>query len=107
MGGTSNGNNSICSNGGHFFENDNPSIKFYTNGFIRAISEALDVLMSRFSEVDKISKSLLVWQLYIYPPFHELVVEELEGRCRYKYRVRDKRTRRGTGTIATNDKKHE
>eukprot|EP00551_Chaetoceros_affinis_P008889 CAMPEP_0203670304 /NCGR_PEP_ID=MMETSP0090-20130426/6421_1 /ASSEMBLY_ACC=CAM_ASM_001088 /TAXON_ID=426623 /ORGANISM="Chaetoceros affinis, Strain CCMP159" /LENGTH=178 /DNA_ID=CAMNT_0050535133 /DNA_START=38 /DNA_END=573 /DNA_ORIENTATION=- len=80
LGGTSNGNNGICSNGGNFFESDNPIIKSYTNGFIKAFSEAPDVLTSGFAKVDKILKSLFVRRLYIYPRFHELVVEELEGK---------------------------
>lgn len=49
-------------------------------GFIKAFSDAADVLMSGFAKVDKILKALHVRRLYLYPRFHASVADELERR---------------------------
>ena len=48
-------------------------------GFIKAFSDAADVLMSGFAKVDKILKALHVRRLYLYPRFHASVADELEA----------------------------
>jgi DNA excision repair protein ERCC-4 len=53
-------------------------IQSFRYGFIKAFSDAPDTLMSGFAKVDKILKALFVRRLYIYPRFHDIVVEELE-----------------------------
>lgn len=50
------------------------------NGFVKAFSDAADVLMSGFAKVDKILKALHVRRLYLYPRFHATVADELERR---------------------------
>lgn len=47
-------------------------------GFVKAFTDAPDLLMSGFAKVDKVLKSLFVRKLYLYPRFHEAVSEELE-----------------------------
>jgi len=49
-------------------------------GFVKAFSDAADVLMSGFAKVDKILKALHVRRLYLYPRFHASVADELERR---------------------------
>ncbi len=59
----------------------NPSselMKSFQDGFIKAFSDAPDSLMAGFAKVDKVLKALFVQRLYIYPRFHEEVVQELE-----------------------------
>ena len=52
----------------------------FTGGFVKAFSDAADILMSGFAKVDKILKALHVRQLYLYPRFHASVADELERR---------------------------
>jgi DNA excision repair protein ERCC-4 len=47
-------------------------------GFIKAVTDAPDVLLAGFAKVDKILKALFVRKLYLYPRCHEWVAEELE-----------------------------
>lgn len=53
-------------------------LESHRNGFIKAFSDHPDSLMSGFAKVDKILKALFVRRLYIYPRFHDLVIEDLE-----------------------------
>lgn len=46
--------------------------------FIKAFSDAPEGLLSGFSKVDKTLKALQVRNLYLYPRFHEVVLEELD-----------------------------
>ena len=55
-----------------------PILQSHRNGFIKAFSDHPDSLMSGFAKVDKILKALFVRRLYIYPRFHDLVIEDLE-----------------------------
>jgi DNA excision repair protein ERCC-4 len=51
-----------------------------SGGFVKAFSDAADMVMSGFAKVDKILKALHVRQLYLYPRFHASVADELERR---------------------------
>lgn len=53
-------------------------IQSLQNGFVKAFTDAPDVLMSGFAKVDKILKCLFVRKLYLYPRFHESISLELE-----------------------------
>ena len=48
-------------------------------GFIKAITDNADALISGFAKVDKILKALHVRKLYLYPRFHHTIRNELEG----------------------------
>ena len=48
--------------------------------FCKAISENPEKLMSDFGRVDKVLKALYVRRLYLYPRFHAIIREELEGK---------------------------
>ena len=48
-------------------------------GFIKAITDNADALISGFAKVDKILKALYVRKLYLYPRFHHAIRNELEG----------------------------
>jgi DNA excision repair protein ERCC-4 len=49
-------------------------------GFVKAFSEAPDVLLSGFAKVDKVMKALYVRRLFLYPRFHSTIADELERR---------------------------
>jgi DNA excision repair protein ERCC-4 len=61
-------------------DNDNYSaMKRDGSGFIKAITDNADALISGFAQVDKILKALYVRKLYLYPRFHHSIRNELEG----------------------------
>lgn len=69
----------------------------FSGGFVKAFSDAADILMSAFAKVDKILKALHVRQLYLYPRFHASVADELERRPPHVdelHQVRSMRTMR-------------
>lgn len=49
-------------------------------GFVKALSEAPDALLSGFAKVDKVMKALYVRRLYLYPRFQSSIADELERR---------------------------
>jgi DNA excision repair protein ERCC-4 len=49
------------------------------SGFIKAITDNADALMTGFAQVDKILKALHVRKLYLYPRFHSTIRDELES----------------------------
>jgi DNA excision repair protein ERCC-4 len=57
---------------------NNALIQSLQNGFIKAFTDAPDLLMSGFAKVDKVLKCLFVRKLYLYPRFHDSISHELE-----------------------------
>jgi len=53
-------------------------VQSFRYGFVKAFTDAPDVLMMGFAKVDKILKALYLKRLYLYPRFHSSIVEELE-----------------------------
>jgi DNA excision repair protein ERCC-4 len=50
-----------------------------TKGFVKAMTENPDALLSGFSKVDKTLKALHVRKLYLYPRFQDTIRQELES----------------------------